>query len=426
MSDSVSSVPRVLFIGNSPNLLNKEDSTALSWEGIMGELEEVLPNEWRCSEEEDYRIPLSVRAERIENYAKESNEAKELVRVAWSKWYQKVAELKPTSFVHKLIAAYAHLFDCILTTNYDYALEKSLNLDFLPPVRSGNDEIAANISRHHGKVWHIHGEVGVPGSIVMHRKTYLAAAKHIVDEHSCESWLSHFLQSEVHVCGFAPGQEELLFWYALARRMELPRNQRRKVVVYLFYRADKDMTECEVLRTLLTTYDVLSVPVQVPKKGDVYEYDTAWKTVAGYLLLDCMPDAAAREKQSARPKTVAPPAKSNVLLPVSGRKEYLVKSTTPTLQNPLRCWMNIRREKLEKAVADGADYYFFCDIEGRRFDYYYRANALEKVFRERNITIMKTPDRYSFYIEYRTGKIYATISANNPNDAVVTLNHIQR
>lgn len=389
----------------------------------MGELEEILPNEWRCSEEECCRIPLSVRAERIENYAKESNEAKEQVYAAWSRWYQKVAELKPASFVHKLIATYAHLFDCILTTNYDYTLERSLNLCFSPQVRSETNEIGANIHRHHGKIWHIHGEVGIPSSIVMHRKAYLDAVKHIGENHSCGTWLSSFLQSEVHVCGFTPGHEELLFWYALAKRMELRRNQRRKVVVYLFYRADKDIAECEVMRALLKTYDVQTVAVQVPKKGDMYVYEDAWKTVVGQLLLDCSTPAPVAGAESCKAKLPDTPDSSEKVLSAVRGKAYVVKSSTSALRNPLRCWMNIRLEKLKKAVTDGADYYFSCDIEGSHFDYYYHADELEKVFRERNIPIMKTPDRYSFYLEYHTGKIYSTIS-DNDSSPVVTLKRV--
>lgn len=418
-----SETKRILFIGNSPNLLTQDKDSVVSWEGIMGELEGILPSEWRCSEEENYPIPLSVRAERMENYAKESSEANAQVSAAWSKWYTKVAELAPASFIHRLIASHASLFDCILTTNYDYALEKCLNPDFMPHVRTENDEIAANLTRHHDKVWHIHGEAGALSSIVMLRKKYLDAAKHVCDDESNDSWLSRFLQSEVHVCGFTPGQEELLFWYALARRMELPRNQRRKVVVYLFYRPDKDMAECEVLRTLLRTYDVKPVAIQVPKKGNVDDYEDAWKTVVGHILLDCSSPVTVGKHKRSRSTDLNIPAKSNVVLPVVGRKEYLVKSTTPTLQNPLRCWMNIRLEKLEKAVAEESAYFFSCRIEDEQFNYYCPSVELRKAFIERAVSVMKTPNRYSFYLDYRTGEIFSTISPN-ASSSVITLNRV--
>lgn len=420
-------VKRVLFIGNSPNRLVKDSGIPVSWDGLMGELEEHLDTDWKSAEELRYPLPLSVRAARLQNWAKTAVEQNKKMGTAWQEWYKKVAAMEPSSFVHEMIGAYHHVFDAILTTNYDYTLEKCMELSYTPQCSDGGDEIAANLTRRHGKVWHIHGEVAVPDSMVMERQSYLEAVNSL---RSCsarseapETWLSLFLQSEVYVCGFHPGCEELLFWHALAKRMELPPAERKPVIVYLFCDGERELQECEVLKALLLSYDVRTVGVQVPCEDKETAYEKAWRTVLGYCLSEISHSERNAKSATELPLSAAPFAPQRSAQRRRGCG-YGVKAATVTLQNPFRCWMNIRVDRLQEAVKAQEVYLFECCINGQDYHYSYPAAALEKVFQEKGVAIMKNyPRRYSFYLDYRTGCIYATVSMND-KQCVISLNRL--
>lgn len=91
----------------------------------------------------------------------------------------------------------------------------------------------------------------------------------------------------------------------------------------------------------------------------------------------------------------------------------IVRSTTPCSQNRDRCWMNISFARI-KAFAD-CDYVFECTIDGVEYKYAAVVSDLERAFIECGVDVMPNPDRYSFYLDYRTGCIYRAVSVNEQN-----------
>lgn len=75
------------------------------------------------------------------------------------------------------------------------------------------------------------------------------------------------------------------------------------------------------------------------------------------------------------------------------------------------CWMEIGKSKLHEAAENNELYYFYCSIGGEEFAYSYPAVDLEKAFNDKLVRIRgEKPQRYSFFIEYPTGRILRKLS----------------
>ena len=103
--------------------------------------------------------------------------------------------------------------------------------------------------------------------------------------------------------------------------------------------------------------------------------------------------------------------------------KYAIRSKTATSMNDERCWMNIGTAKLENAVKDGEKYWFVCDIDGHTYVYSAPATELYEAFKKFHVAIMgieQDRPRYSFYLDYKTGKILTAASCDM-NDVVYQL-----
>lgn len=100
----------------------------------------------------------------------------------------------------------------------------------------------------------------------------------------------------------------------------------------------------------------------------------------------------------------------------------IVRSKTATKNNPDRCWMNISLERMGMFL--NTDYVFECIIDGVEYIYNGSVSELLNAFKAYEVDVMKNPDRYSFYLDYRDGKIYKRVSEND-RDAVFSLQKIE-
>ena len=100
----------------------------------------------------------------------------------------------------------------------------------------------------------------------------------------------------------------------------------------------------------------------------------------------------------------------------------IVRSKKATANNPDRCWMNIRLERMGMFL--NTDYVFECIIDGVKYIYNGSVSELLNAFKAYEVDVMKNPDRYSFYLDYREGKIYKKASAND-RDVVFSLQKIE-
>ncbi len=102
--------------------------------------------------------------------------------------------------------------------------------------------------------------------------------------------------------------------------------------------------------------------------------------------------------------------------------QYVVHSRIPTSVNKNRCWMNIGVAKLQKAATEGKPYHFQFNIGEENHLFSASAKELQEKFDEYGVSVISSGEnrKYSFYVDYRSGEIFATVSEDN-RDIVFTL-----
>ncbi len=407
VSHEISVVPRVLFIGNSPNQLVRENEQ-YAWRNLLENMEAAIRDEIGY-QDDDSDMPFSARAVRLRNFINAKGDESSVCAdfSTWEQWLEDISKLDAGN-VHLLVKELlqAH-FQAVLTTNYDYTFERVLSGNAPTKAIPGGKE--ANATRHHGKVWHLHGEALDADSIIMTSADYTEAVRLLQEEKLDGTWLQLFLKSDVYVCGFGAYFEELLFWYALQRRLKIEPADRRKVVVYLFVAKGKEKYS-EQIRSLLRSYDVKVELVYVTENKRSHGYSAAWFEVVGRLFGVAHNVGALDEKA-----TVSQAVQTSR----EGSPEVIrtVRSGTATSGNPARCWMNIPLEAFNRVGYID----FICYIDGVNYKYRCDSASLQRAFASGGVKVIQnSPIRYSFYFDYETGEIFKSVSANDTTP-VITL-----
>jgi hypothetical protein len=156
-----------------------------------------------------------------------------------------IRQLRPNDYHSRILKA---PIDHILTTNYDYTLERSAGSE----GESGNlqREKKYNVFRcrciSDKFVWHIHGEVDVPNSIMLGHEHYSGQLQKLRNyatsdratsgklkspfklgnldfENQTEtySWIDVFLRDDVHIIGTKLDYTEIDLWWLLAYKRRL-------------------------------------------------------------------------------------------------------------------------------------------------------------------------------------------------------------
>jgi hypothetical protein len=139
----------------------------------------------------------------------------------------------------------------ILTTNYDYAIERADSFGFIPAHLSSESRYSL-FRRHHSAnqfVWHIHGEADRPATIVLGHdqyvgyltktKNYLTPSSYrerIGDHHRSPlisgiadfesgaqpySWVDLFIRDNIHMVGFGLDYTEIGIWWLITYKARL-------------------------------------------------------------------------------------------------------------------------------------------------------------------------------------------------------------
>ena len=263
---------RVLFVGNG---IQRGESGTLSWEEVMQKLDheyaDALPltgnagGLWWESVEPPNPRPWRNRPE-----AASFSLLARFEGLAWSparaggpepyrELKREVANLFQSPVrndLHKIIDEIE--LDHIITTNYDFSLETTSETPH-PPDNGGSSERTYSLFRKHADsrgrpVWHIHGEVARPDSILLGEQHYLNSVGRLkqylspwtgfassgrtyqarspwtqpTEEHNPKwSWVDHFLTGDVRIVGFGFDTTELDLWWLLRwrRAVELRQQQ---------------------------------------------------------------------------------------------------------------------------------------------------------------------------------------------------------
>lgn len=222
------------------NGINRLSDNAVSWEDLLDTIKgsNVFNNG---------NLPNTMVYERIfmeQHLAKKSHKADEL------KVKNSIAEAMESQGSNEIFELLASMdVENYLTTNYDYAFEKALNI---PPERLSTEEIYSlrrkrKYSTNNGSkyLWNIHGEIEHPKSIMLGLDHYCGSVskidsyvkgtyKHTVsgknvpvasmreklksEKYCFTSWVDLFFSTNVHIVGLSLDYSETDLWWVLNKR----------------------------------------------------------------------------------------------------------------------------------------------------------------------------------------------------------------
>jgi hypothetical protein len=143
--------------------------------------------------------------------------------------------------------------DEILTTNYDYNLESAIEggLDAAPyihPIKGSKYSMLRRRQADDKVIWHIHGEMRAPGSILLGYEQYAGYLQTIRNyvingnrykdlhltpltqrirrkDHEIQAWVDHFFFSDLYIVGLSMDFVEMHLWWILDFRARLMHNR---------------------------------------------------------------------------------------------------------------------------------------------------------------------------------------------------------
>ena len=271
---------RVLFLGNGFNQIS--DSGA-SWKSLLNKLAGAA----KTQHEEEVREakPFTLWFEELRQRSRRKN-LKQFVADTLS------AGLSPNDYHAEVMALDVQH---VLTTNYDYSLEKAVKLEEASKEKWRSNfaapETYYSLFRRHSlgdrHIWHIHGELDNAASIMLGHEQYSGYIHKIrnfltsgvsteVKERSgrpylskfsnkkaahkgdVETWVDLFLEYEVHIIGFGFDYTENHLWDLLTRKHRLRKKDRKAIGQAVFHRCStrKQSTTDEARLSILEALGV--------------------------------------------------------------------------------------------------------------------------------------------------------------------------
>lgn len=277
----------ILFLGNGPHTLAKGPT----WEHVIRDLcESYAP-----SVPFDTADPFPLIFEQLLLASPENSRREYQIK---SEIAAKVDALETTETLRNILS---YPWSEILTTNYDFLIEQTLDPGFKPRNAGNKKESKYSLFRHHDtkntRVWHIHGDVKAPNSILLGYDHYMGAVQkvrtHIVQKYFRKrvtyrpsspnfAWAEHFLAEEhpnIVMLGFGFNPFEYdLWWLLVYRARRMARNLvKNSGTIQYFYPSS---LESQIRRStnLLAATGVKLTKVQSPDHGQNY-YERALRAI---------------------------------------------------------------------------------------------------------------------------------------------------
>lgn len=278
--------PHCLLLGNGINLLFKDPS----WEALIEE--ELLRSNSSLTYEEIKDMPATMQIVVATNDSVGSRMKELSDRLA-----DQVLTPERTAFLQRLLSL---PIDDILTTNYSFELEAG------DGIKAGKRQYSSHLrstfelqSKHkafrlyqyyetaNGKrIWHVHGDIAKPDTMLMGHYYYAKQLKHIQDcvaktiqryricmdrgeEFHSYSWVDQFLTGDVYILGLGMYLCESDLWYLLCcKKRNFPETN------ICFY--DKECGD-KTINIMLKTYGVSMIDGDALGATGTYEefYDSA-------------------------------------------------------------------------------------------------------------------------------------------------------
>jgi len=279
---------KVLLVGNGINRV----SNKLAWRHLINALIGKIGATGQIRVE-NKPFPLlyeEIYIEAVERGEFDEREIKEFIA-------ERVSGLKKSAIHDEIIKL---SFQDILTTNYDYNLEKvkiqnTSHIKNQGVVSEKRYNLFRNDKVDNTNFWHIHGECNLPSCIMLgfeHYSGYLqqmrnyvvtgagssykdfepeALEKRFVEkEIKLYSWIDFFFKKDIHILGFTFGFEEIHLWWILTYRARMKygydKSKKKKTSVENRIRYYYPAPEGEKIRNkleLLRSYNVLPVSVNL-------------------------------------------------------------------------------------------------------------------------------------------------------------------
>ncbi len=229
-----------ILLGNGINNLEKN----YRWDQLLKKIDSKIN-----LDEKPYPLAFEEIVLNKLNSAKSKNKYNEVLKGIKNEIADHCRTIKPNSYYKKLVDINVKSF---LTTNYDYAIEQTLNPQFnVMNVQRTNRDFKYSLNRFHklspnGVVWHIHGEID-NGYKKENPNQYSSASIMIGHEHYGDyyrrihqylrpfatdeetklkikenpNWVDFFFTHNLHIIGFSLDSSEFHIWWLLAYRARL-------------------------------------------------------------------------------------------------------------------------------------------------------------------------------------------------------------
>ena len=226
--------PKILLLGNGINKAFEKDS----WDELLKKIacKTFSADEWELIK----KAPYPLQTVMITNDTVDVSIKNHIVDTMLNQ----STESGQADLINQLVSL---PFDAILTTNYSYEIEKTMDENFYckskqrskyrKVISKGNkseDQFGLfkcmNIDNQ--TIWHIHGEAGLPDSMVLGHYYYgklLSCIQHYVGRRmvyykSCikrkadiipQSWIDYFMFSDVYIVGLGLDLSEIDLWWLI-------------------------------------------------------------------------------------------------------------------------------------------------------------------------------------------------------------------
>lgn len=263
----------VLLIGNGINYLSKN---SLSWKSILKQLANDIYHEEIIKLIDEK--PFTLVYEEIVFKSKSVSEIEIKRKVS-----ELVNQINSNDYHRQILKS---RFKHIITTNYDYTLERSINSKI--NNRNLKKETKYSLFRRkeiNGKyIWHIHGESSAPNSILLGHEQYsgqlqkmrsyatskATASRDISqfmqnnltfdEDGSIYSWLDVFLRDNVHILGLSLDYTEIDLWWLLSYRERILKKKDYNVGKIYFHTITKSINKQKLgLLSILESFGVKNV-----------------------------------------------------------------------------------------------------------------------------------------------------------------------
>ena len=256
-----------IFFGNGINNLSNKP---ISWNHLLNSIKETnnfdngtLPNTLiyeraLFQSHNDYDI-------RKTEFELKNKIAEQLKIIETNEYYKKLIDLNCKNY---------------LTTNYDYALEKRFEMDGMNVSSKNTEDVYSvrrftsinNENKEISRVWHLHGEIDKPISIMLGFDQYCGSVSKIdgyikgtyefqenkqpvyvtrieqkleTNNFDNRSWTEFFFKSNIHILGFSLDFSETDLWWLLNKRARLITDKKTSHLIknQIYFYCSDDITQ---------------------------------------------------------------------------------------------------------------------------------------------------------------------------------------